>query len=81
MEAVSDGSFGEVSSPVFIDRLDCLGNEERIINYGVQDDMSTCDSSRVGFVLDDCGLDLGVRCPGKLEGEGRGGEGGGGGGD
>ena len=70
MEAVSDGSFGEVSSPVFIDRLDCLGTEERIINYGVQDDMNTCPSSRVGFVVDNCGLDLGVRCPGKLEGGG-----------
>ena len=65
-EAVSDGSFGDVSAPIFIDRLDCVGPEDAIVNYGDREGVVSCPSSRVGYVFDSCERDLGVRCPGML---------------
>ena len=66
LDAVSDGSFGEVSAPIFIDQLFCVGDEDAIVNYGGRDRVNACRSSLLGFVSDSCGQDLGVRCPGKL---------------
>ena len=65
IKTVTDGSFGEVSAPIFLNRLDCEGNELAIISYGRETNASTCHTSRIGFSNEQCLGDLGVRCPGK----------------
>ena len=61
LEAVTNGEFGEVQAPVFIDGVACTGNEMNISN---------CARSRIGFITDACAQDIaedfGVRCPGTL---------------
>ena len=58
-----NGEFGEVSAPVFLDRVGCDQTEETLLQ---------CDrSSRLGLVsgmcaCDGCSEDLGVRCPGEI---------------
>lgn len=54
---MSDGQFGDLEAPVFLDNLDCMGSESRLLD---------CDISagHLGLIDDTCGLDLGVICPG-----------------
>ena len=64
LEPVVDGTFGEISAPVFLDGVGCEGTEEKLVD---------CDSyPRLGFINgrcacneENCVEDLGVRCPGR----------------
>ena len=54
---VSDGQFGEVAAPIFLDDVVCGGEEERLIDCPL--------SGHLGLRDEQCGADLGVVCPGS----------------
>ena len=66
LESVIDGTFGEISAPVFLDGVGCDGTEQTLVE---------CPSSpRLGFIdgrcacnKEDCVEDLGVKCPGNID--------------
>ena len=55
---ITDGQFGESTAPVFLDNVGCVENENTLLDCPISDQLGLRD--------DNCGLDLGVRCPGMF---------------
>ena len=61
-ETITNGQFGEVSVPVFVDGVECSDHQALSIEQCIT-------NAYVGFIRDQCACegcseDLGVRCPG-----------------
>lgn len=62
VEVLNKGEFGEISGPIFIDGLDCHGEEEHLLVCETASELGLIDEK---CACTDCAETLAIRCPGK----------------